>query len=440
MDDKMDDTVNRRAWRTGGLSQKCEARFGCPPLVDGQRPGHKCQGRWFGMVEAGVTADGTRRRITVSAKTKAEASRRLRNLKAEREREGHRNVRRTTSLAKWSTEWMEAIETKVSPSAYDTDRAATKAIVATIGHVKLADLTPADVRAVAARLRQQGKSTSTALRYHGSLIRMLKAAAIDGYAVPPNVLLAERPTAAVSDRDAVTVDQAVEVLAHLARLPGTNELVRSGGVSRWALAFLQGHRSAETRGLTWPCVDLDAETLTISWQVKALKYRERGNLSAGFRVPDGYEARHLVGAYHLVRPKSTAGWRVQPLVPWAANALRSWRKAAPDNPHGLVWPGRMQGGRTWPRNSASHLEEWHDLQAAVGVGHPDGRPYHVHEIRHGAATLLLALGVPESVRIAIMGHSTVASTRTYEHVDLTQARVALEQVAKRLELTPPEVG
>lgn len=427
MADKMADTaVTRTQWGTGSMYQRTS------------------DWRWIASVEAGFTASGGRKRPTVSGKGcvggcrpkcphVGAIKRKLRDKRVELEARS-KSVKRTTSVAKWADQWLESIESHVTPSAYETDRAAVRAIVAAIGQEKLSDLTPADVRAVAARLRRQGRSSSTALRYQGSLMRMLKAAAVEGYNIPPNVLLAENPKAAVSDRDAVKVDEAVKVLAHLAALPPTDELVLSGGVSRWALTFLQGHRSAETRGLTWPQVDLDAETLTISWQVKALRYLEKGNPAAGFRVPDGYEARHLVGAYHLVRPKSSAGWRVQPLVPWAANALRLWREGAPDNSHGLVWPGGVRKGKVWPRNAAGHLEEWHDLQAAAGISHPDGRPYHVHEIRHGTATLLLALRVPESVRIAIMGHSTIASTRKYEHVDLTQARAALERVAERLSL------
>jgi integrase len=328
-------------------------------------------------------------------------------------------------VAKWSESWLENIQTKVRPSAYETDVAATRAIVAAIGSVKLSDLTPADVRAVAAYLRRNGKSSSTALRYHGSLMRMLKAASLDGDAIPPNVLLAEKPKKAVNDRDAVPPEQAIKALAHIATLPDG---------SRWALAFLQGLRQAEALGLTWSQVDLDAGTLTVSWQAKSLRYVDRSDPTAGFEMPDGYEARRLVGSSHLVRPKSAAGWRVQPLIPWAVNSLRAWREVAPDNAGDLVWPGRTIKGETWPRNPASDRAQWEAIQKAVSIAHPSGRPWTGHEIRHGTATLLLALGVPESVRIAIMGHSTIASTRGYEHVDLTLAREALDKVGERLGL------
>lgn len=395
--------------------------------------------RWIGAVKAGYTASGARRRVSVTSKGcvggclkkcphRAAIKRKLRDKWLEIETAGHHNVKRTTSVAKWSTTWLENIQPKVRPSAYETDRAAVRAIVAAIGEVKLADLTPDDIRKVAHRLRTNGKSTSTALRYHGSLMRMLKAAAIEGYAIPPNVLLVDNPTAAVNDREAVTLDEAIKVLAHV-----SNPTVAPDG-SRWSLAFLQGIRQAEALGLTWDAVDLNRGTLTVSWQAKSLRYVDRADPSRGFVMPDGYEARHIVGSTHLVRPKSAAGWRVQPLVPWAVNALRDWRDISPETPHRLVWPGRTIHGETWPRNPASDRDQWEAIQTTVGIAHPNGRPYFVHEIRHSTATLLMALNVPESVRVAIMGHSTHASTRGYEHVDLAQARAALATVAEALEL------
>lgn len=420
MADTMADTAMTRAdYGTGSVYQR------------------KSDWRWMATFESGYTASGGRKRVTVTSKGCVDGcpprckhiaalNRKVRDKKAERAEQGHRNTRRTTSVAKWSEAWLADIQTRVRPSAYETDVAAVRAIVAAIGSVKLADLTPADVRAVAAYLRRHKRSSSTALRYHGSLMRMLKAASLDGYAIPPNVLLAQKPTKAVSDRDAVPVDQAIKALGHIRTMADG---------SRWALAFLQGLRQAEALGLTWDQVDLERRTLTVSWQVKSLRYVDRADPSAGFVMPDGYEARHLVGATHLVRPKSAAGWRVQPLVGWAANTLKTWREVAPENPHGLVWPGRTIKGETWPRNSAGDRDSWHAIQAKVGIAHPSGRPWTVHEIRHGTATLLLALKVPESVRIAIMGHSAIASTRGYEHVDLTQSLEALDLAAGALGLT-----
>ena len=393
--------------------------------------------RWIATFQAGFTPSGGRRRVTVSAlgceggcpqrcshrgliKRKARDKRAV--LLAER---GNVVSKRTTSVGKWAPRWLEAIQPHVRPSAYNTDAAAVRWIVDAIGGVKLSDLQPEHVYKVAAKIRAGKLSTSTALRYHGSLMRMLKAAALEGYAVPTNVMLATAPKEAVHDRAAVPTADCVTILSQIATEPRH---------SRWVLALLQGLRQAEALGLTWSQVDLDARTITISWQAQALAYLDRDNPDAGFRVPDGYETRHLVGAWHLVRPKSKAGWRVIPLTPWAAAALARWQEVAPDNPHGLVWPGRTTSKGVWPRNPASDRDEWHAIQKAAGVAHPSGRRYHVHEIRHSTATLLLEAQVPETVRIAIMGHSRITTTRGYEHVDLTQQRAALAKIGERLAL------
>lgn len=430
--------LSRRNYKTGSLFQRCESRYGCPPLVDGARPKHKCAGRWLGVIEAGVTPDGLRRRVTVSGKTKSVVQRRLDAKNLEAKQSGRTNTRRTVTVAKWAEEWRTMIETEIRPTSLTTDKAALKWIVGTIGAAKLADLSPADVRAVAAAIRRDGGSSSTALRYHGTLMRMLKAATQEGYTVPGNVLLSKAPKKSINDRDALTPEQCLSVVEFLTRRDDEGRLL-TPRASRWVLALLQGIRQAEALGLTWQHgVDLNAPALAVAWQVKSLPYRVRRDPSSGFLLPDGFEARHLIGATHLVRPKSEAGQRVMPLVPWAAAALREWQQITEPNPHGLVWAGRADRSGTWPRNPASDREEWEAIQAAAGVAHSSGRPFHVHEIRHSAASLLLALGVPEAVRIAIMGHSTIASTRAYEHVDMAPMRSALEAMSSALGL--PELG
>lgn len=63
-------------------------------------------------------------------------------------------------------------------------------------------------------------------------------------------------------------------------------------------------------------------------------------------------------------------------------------------------------------------------------GSRPGSSWHVrqHDARHTAATLLLALGVDQRVVRDILGHSSVAMTMHYQHVDLTLARDALRRL------------
>jgi integrase len=394
----------RREWGSGSIYQRAD-------------------GRWFGSIPNGVSKNGTRLRTTVSAKTEREVKKKLRDLLRKRELDGQnsRTDARTT-VRQYATAWLERTAATSRPKTYVTDKGAVTAwIIPTIGHRRLADLEPDDVRAVSVALRKAGKSTSTMRRYHGVLVRILKAAILDGHPIAPRVLMTEQPDAAVSDRQAMSTAESLLVIAHAVTIPDG---------SRWVLALLQGMRQGEALGLTWDAVDLDAGTVRIEWQLQSLPYVDKHDRPQGFRVPDGYEVRQLVGAYHLVRPKTRKGFRVIPLVPWATQALREWKATAPASPHGLVWTTATGA----PIDLRDDTKAWRAVQAAAGIEHPAGRPYHVHEIRHGTATLLMELGVPESVRIAIMGHSSIAVTKGYEHASTAEALAALTKVADRLGL------
>jgi integrase len=200
-------------------------------------------------------------------------------------------------------------------------------------------------------------------------------------------------------------------------------------------------RPAETLGLTWPSINLEARELTLDWQLQPLPYTVARDRTSGFRVPRGYEARQVDGALHLVRPKSKAGWRVIPLVPWMAAALEAWREVAPANRHGLVWP--QDDGR--PRRDSDDRAAWHAITdaARVAVTEPaptengpevHGRRPDLYEARHTAATLLKVARVDDQTITAIMGHASILSTKAYLHTDRTRARAALEGMAQQLRL------
>lgn len=134
-------------------------------------------------------------------------------------------------------------------------------------------------------------------------------------------------------------------------------------------------------------------------------------------------------------PKTRAGSRVIPLVPWLVDSLSSWAKCAPSSPSGLVWP-RGDGN---PRSAELDRRQWYEIarEAKVSVTLPDGnsRTPLLYEARHTAATLLLANGIDETTIKAILGHSTVLSTQAYLHADESRARAALEVSAKTVGLS-----
>lgn len=399
-------------------------------------------GRWIGVLQAGYSARGTRRVITVScsaAAGEAECRRRLARKQAEVARDGLpvAGVTSRATVKSWADQWLAETGKRLRPKSWTTDKGCvTKWIVPTIGHRRLDHLTPADVRAVSTAVRTGGRTSSTALRVHVVLCKMLRDAIIEGHQVPQRVLMVTRPGVSVSDRDAVGLQNALSLLDGASRKPDG---------SRWVAALLQGMRQGECLGLTWSLVDFDGSTLDVSWQLQALPYRhgcsttgrpECGRRFGGdcpareLRVPDGYEYRVLDGQLCLVRPKTEAGQRIIPLIPWMATALQTWRSIAPPSQHDLVWP--MDDGQ--PRRPSDDRAAWKALQAEARVKHSAGRPYQLHEARHTTATLLMEAGVEREVIKAILGQASIVAQLDYKHVSQELARRALEQIGHRLQL------
>lgn len=384
--------------------------------------------RWIGTIEAGWTAKGTRRRITVSATTEAECRRLLRDRQRQIARDGlpSTGTAASTTVKAWAEQWSGRRGAEVRRSSAATDVSLVRRwIVPTIGTRRLDRLTPADIRAVGTAIMSAGRSSSTAQRAHVVLTKMLRDARMEGHEVPPRVLEVRAPTKAASDREAIAIDDAHALLRAAADTPDA---------ARWVAALLQGMRQGECLGLTWDRVDLDAGTLDVSWQLDTLKYADRR--AGTFVVRPGLAVRHLVGAWHLVPPKTARGQRIIPLVPWMTAALRAWREVCPASPWGLVWPDE----HGMPRRDVDDRAAWYALQDAAGVRHPSGRRYTLHEGRHTTATLLLEAGVDPAVVTAILGHSSIITSRGYMHVSQALARRALDDVADRLGLTLPTVA
>ncbi|WP_165310799.1 tyrosine-type recombinase/integrase [Microbacterium protaetiae] len=376
-------------------------------------------------IEAGWTAQGTRHRLTLKARTQSEVLARLSAAQRRIATEGPAGACASVTMKRWVDEWLAQRQHIVRPGTFVSDRSAVRRwIVPAIGHLRLDSLTPSDIRRVAASQEGAGLALATMQRTHAVLGKILADAVADGYQVAQRARETASPGLGPSLRQSLGVADAMKILAVAADRPDA---------SRWVAALVEGLRPAEALGLTWDMVDLDGATMTLAWQLKSLPYVEHRNPRSGFRVPRGFESRNLQGAYHLVRPKTRAGSRVVPLVPWLVDALTVWRGHAV-SPYGLVWP-RDDGS---PRSAEFDRRQWYEIaeQAKVLVTLPDGRtrlPL-LYEARHTAATLLLANGIDETTIKAILGHSSVLSTQSYLHTDKTRTRAALATSARTLGL------
>lgn len=410
----------RREYGAGSVYQRHEKRYGCPPVNDGQRPAHKCGARWYGVAEAGWTASGTRDRVSVSGKTKGEATRKLRERRAQVD-VGDSSLSARTTVKQWSETYLKMRLDDLRPNAWNAASSPiNKWVVPTIGHRRLSDLTPADVRKIATAQHDAGRKTATAAATQRALMTMLRYAVREGHVVPQRVLMSPKPKAAPSDRTTLSEADTVACLWVAATL--------AHGI-RWVLALVFGARQGEVLGLTDDAIDWEARTITLSWQLQALPYRDPKDKAAGFRVPRNYESIQLDKAWHLVRPKSGAGMRVLVMDDTIEAAMRQWLKIRPANPWGLLFPTAAGS----PQRAKVDREEWWAIQCTAEVGHPTSpRWYHVHECRNFAATAMDEAGVSENVIQSTLGHASINQSRQYMRAGMDAKRAATEAVVARI--------
>lgn len=130
-------------------------------------------------------------------------------------------------------------------------------------------------------------------------------------------------------------------------------------------------------------------------------------------------------------PKSDAGGRDIALDVGTMDALRAHRKQqlADRMAHGHGW---VESGKVFCREDGSPLhpnavsDMFEDL--TIGAGLP---PIRLHDLRHGAASLMLAAGVDMKIIQETLGHSSVVLTaNTYTSVYTELSAAAAEKTAR----------
>ena len=404
-------------------------------------------GRWVAQIEDGYTASGSRRYRRRTKATETAARQAVRDMLRDANR-GAAGLDPRMTVKRWSDEWLLMQQTRLRPDALTTTAGHVRRwIVPAIGNRRLNGLSAADARKIDRSVLAAGRSPTTAHHVHVTLLTMLRAAIAEGHAVPEPIMAVTIPAMAPSERGAIPLGDAIALLntalnpaewpaqpdlpplgrgrkrdPELVALHNRRRLATTVDPSRWTAALLQGMRQAECLGLTWDRVDLDSGVMDVSWQLKRIK--------AGAPIPATLRIQRLDGNYALTAPKTKAGQRIIPLVPWMITALQRWKDDCPSSAHDLVW-ARPSGG---PMSKGDALASWRGLQEAADVAKAPGEHWLLHEARHTTVSLLEAANVPPAVIIAIVGHASYASTRRYAHADVEQARAALGQVATALGL------
>lgn len=390
--------MGRRARGEGAVYQRHDHET-CPPLDDaGERPDHKCRGRWVTTIDYGVDIHTRKRdRKTLYGKTKSEV---IKKREAALKKAPAKRSGQTYTVATWLTEWLDQIAAPtLKPQTLASHRSKVNAyLIPLLGKNKLERLTAAHIRHAYTRLRQDcpdpngdgtcphspshGLSEATIRQAHAILSRALKVAEREGHVPTNEAKNVDPPSTKQNQRARLTTAQAELVLAAATKRPHP---------SRWFAALEMGIRQGEALGLPWAFVDLDAATVTISRTLE----KQDGGLGWG-------------------TPKSEAGARTIPIFARTLAHLRVERarylqqceeRGEEPDPLALVW----SQGSGKPINPKSDWNAWAQLLKDAGVPHVT-----LHSARQTAAARMEEQGVPERLAAEYLGHSNVSMTYRYQ--------------------------
>ena len=355
-------------------------------------------GRWAGIIDLGWV-DGHRKRKYVYGATQAEALRKIREAQKATEAGLPIPSDKLTvgaHLEHWLTN---VLPMSVRPSTvanYAT--LARKHLIPTLGAKKLSRLTPEDVETLLRQKSEAGLSPNTVRLIRAILRRSLRHAERQGKVSRNVAALVDGVRVPKPQKRALTLDEAQRLLAaaHDDRLGAL-----------YATLLELGLRLGEALGLRWGDLDLDDATLTITRRL------DRAGGTAETKTHGSRRTLHLSDG----------------LV--AALQRHADRQADEMLRAGDLW---VETGFVFTSEVGTALDQSNlrrrltRLCQTAGIG-----KLTPHELRHSAATLLLARGVPLHVVSEVLGHSSIRETKdVYGHLVAEDSRRAAHAMGEAL--------
>jgi len=353
--------------------------------------GQRSDGRWQGRVSLPHGA-----RKSVYGATQAEVRQKVKDLIRAHE-DGVDVTARRETVAAYLDRWLaDAVKPKNAPKTYSSYSETVRVhIVPSLGRIQLARLTGADVAGLLRTKSDAGLSPRT-VAYIRAVLRSALNRAIRWGVIGKNpVLMTDAPKQVRTEVRPWTPEQARTFLT----AAGGDRLE-----TLYRLALSLGLRMGEALGLRWSDVDLVVGELRVRQAIQ----RVDGKLSiVGLKTE---KSRRTV-AMPATLVRSLTQHRDRQAFERAV-AGSSWSDS------GLVFTNGI-GTALEPSNV---LQRFKALSRRAGV--PEQK---FHALRHGAATLMLAQGVPLKVAADILGHSQLATTADlYAHVLPAQHRAAAD--------------
>jgi integrase len=385
-----------------------------------------------------VLIDGRSEQKRVSSKTRNGAIAKRKELKKQLDSgiiPGAVSIR----LDKWLDHWLNDIKKpKVDPTTFRSYELAVRVYIKpTVGHKRLDQLAPGDVRRMHAVL--QVKSSRNAQKAHQVLAMALKAAMAE-LNLPRNVAeLVGMPAHIPKRHPAYTPKQALHIMAV------ADSSCDEVWAARWKAGFLTGKRECELLGLTWDRVDLGEDLLDFSWQLQELTkvhkcgdpvpdstYPKGQRFPCGMKrvsscpnaewdFPIGFQYELCDGNLVWTKPKTKSTEKVDlPIVAPLHNILERLQNRSGPNPHNLVFH-HPDGS---PIAQRQDQKAWQQLLKTAEVPHVGQ-----HTLRRTTATLMRAAAVDEQTRMELLGHTSVDVHRRYADPNVGRQREAMGRLA-----------
>jgi integrase len=349
----------------------------------------RSDGRWCAQLDRGWEG-GKRRRKYVYGATAQEVRDQLLQARSDRAAGLPVVVGRQT-VAQFLQDWLEnSVKPSVRPLTHEQYRQHVKLYLAPLlGHHRLSKLAPQHVRAFLKRKLEDGLSPRTVQLSLVILRRSLGQAVKDGLTGRNVAKLVDGPRVRHFEGQTLSPEDA-RALLDAAKGERFEAL--------YTAALAVGLRMGEALGLRWQDVNLDRRSLTVN---RILERIGRGHGST----------------LQLVEPKTSRSRRTVNLSEAAVRALRAHkvRQLEERLAAGLRW---QDSGLVFPNSLGKPLDphELHNGFKALltKAGLPNIR---FHDLRHSAASLMLAQGIPLRSIQDILGHSSIALTANlYAHV------------------------
>lgn len=370
-------------------------------------------GRWVGSLNLGWE-DGKRKRRHFYAATAGAVRDELLKARSDQSR-GLPVASERQTVAKFLEGWLEhTLKNRAKPRSVESFTAiVNRHIVPVLGRIRLDKLTPQQVQALLEKKREPYKTKNKAgkvIEKHG-----LAPQSIAGIRTVLRSALGQALKWGMVARNVATLIDPPRIprpQTHAIDVDGARKLLETARGERFeailVLALTLGLRRGEILGLRWSDVDFEKRALRVNQAVQ-----------------------RIGGKLQVTELKTERSRRVVAIPESVVRALKTRRaqQAQERLLAGSEWKDSdlaFTNPNGWPLEPITLHRDYKRMLTAAGLP----SKVRFHDLRHTAASLLLAQGVHLRVIMELLGHSSISLTaNTYAHV----MPAAMRDVADKME-------